>query len=44
MYAEAISVPEAIRKVLANDHVYMQAFVLGIANYTALAERIKPDI
>jgi hypothetical protein len=44
MYAEAISVPEAIRKVLANDHVYMQALVLGIANYTALAERIKPDI
>jgi hypothetical protein len=44
MYAEAISVPEAIRKVLANDHVYMQALVLGIANYTALAERIKPEI
>jgi hypothetical protein len=44
MYAEVISVPEAIRKVLANDHVYMQALVLGIANYTALAERIKPDI
>jgi hypothetical protein len=44
MYAEAISVPEAVRKVLANDHVYMQALVLGIANYTALAERIKPDI
>ncbi|MDQ5842201.1 MAG: hypothetical protein M3286_01805 [Thermoproteota archaeon] len=44
MYAEALSVPEAIRKVLVNDHVYMQALVLGIANYTALAERIKPDI
>ena len=44
MYSEIISVPEAIRKILANDHVYMQALVLGIANYTALAERIKPDI
>src|SRR5919107_646566 len=44
MYSEAISVPEAIRKVVANDHVYMQALVLGIANYTALAERIKPEI
>ena len=44
MYSEAISVPEAIRKVLANDHVYMQALMLGIANYTALAERIKPEI
>ena len=39
-----MSVPEAIRKVVANDHVYMQALVLGIANYTALAERIKPEI
>lgn len=44
MYSETISVPEAIRKVVANDHVYMQALVLGIANYTALAERIKPEI
>jgi hypothetical protein len=44
MYSETVSVPEAIRKLLANDHVYMQALVLGIANYTALAERIKPDI
>jgi hypothetical protein len=44
MYAEALSVPEAIRKILANDYVYMQALTLGIANYTALAERIKPDI
>jgi hypothetical protein len=44
MYAEALSVPEAIRKILANDYVYMQALTLGIANYTALAERIKADI
>ena len=44
MYSETVSVPEAIRKILANDHVYMQALVLGIANYTALADRIKPDI
>ncbi|HZA47418.1 MAG TPA: hypothetical protein VE521_00660 [Nitrososphaera sp.] len=39
-----MSVPEAIRKILTNDHVYMQSLALGIANYTALAERIKPDI
>lgn len=44
MYYEAISVPEAIRRVLTNDHVYMQALTLGIANYTALAERIRPEI
>ena len=44
MYSETVSVPEAIRKILTYDHVYMQALALGIANYTALAERIKPDI
>jgi hypothetical protein len=44
MYSEATSVPDAIRKVLGSDHVYMQALALGIANYTALAERIKPEI
>ena len=44
MYCEATSVPAAIRKVLGSDHVYMQALALGIANYTALAERIKPEI
>jgi hypothetical protein len=44
MFSDAVSVPEAIRKILANDHVYMQALMLGIANYTSLAERIKPDI
>jgi hypothetical protein len=44
MYSQATSVPDAIRKVLGSDHVYMQALALGIANYTALAERIKPEI
>ena len=44
MYTDALSVPEATRKILANDYVYMQALTLGIANYTALAERIKPGI
>lgn len=44
MYSEVLTVPEAIRKVLVNDHVYMQALVLGIANYTALSERIKPEV
>src|SRR5919106_1993335 len=44
MYTDALSVPEATRKILANDYVYMQALTLGIAHYTALAERIKPDI
>lgn len=44
MYSEAISVPEAIRRVLASNHVYLQALEAGIANYTALAEKIKLDV
>lgn len=44
MYRQATSVPEAIRDVLSGNHVYVQALQLGIANYTSLAERIKPDI
>jgi hypothetical protein len=41
---QSISVPDAIREVLASNHVYLQALKSGIANYTALAEKIKPDI
>jgi hypothetical protein len=39
-----MSVPEAVRQVLANNNVYLQAIEHGIANYTALAEKIKPEI
>lgn len=44
MYTEIVSVPAAIREVLAGNYVYMQALQSGIANYTSLAEKIKPDI
>src|ERR671923_1080054 len=44
MYPHTLSVPDAIREVLANNAVYREALELGIANYTALAEKIKPDI
>jgi hypothetical protein len=44
MYSQALSVPDAMREVLANNSVYREALELGIANYTALAEKIKPDI
>ncbi len=44
MYPQALSVPDAMREVLANNTVYREALELGIANYTALAERMKPDI
>jgi hypothetical protein len=44
MYSHALSVPDAMREVLASNNVYREALELGITNYTALAEKIKPDI
>ena len=43
MYSQALSVPEAVREIIANNNIYLQALEIGIANYTALAEKIKPD-
>jgi len=39
-----MSVPEAIRKILASNHIYLQALEAGIANYTALAEKIRSEV
>jgi hypothetical protein len=44
MYSHVLSVPDAVRGILANNNMYFQALELGIANYTALAEKIKPEI
>ena len=33
-----------LREVLGNNNIYLEALQLGIANYTALAEKIKPEI
>ncbi|HEU4823764.1 MAG TPA: hypothetical protein VFS97_10105 [Nitrososphaeraceae archaeon] len=44
MYPQALSVPDALREVLGNNNVYLEALQLGIANYTALAEKIQPEI
>jgi hypothetical protein len=44
MYPQALSVPDAMREIFANNNIYREALELGIANYTALAEKIKPDI
>jgi hypothetical protein len=44
MFSQVLAVPEAVRTVLANSNIYLQTLELGIANYTALAGRIKPDI
>lgn len=44
MYSGSISVPRAIRIVLSSNNLYLQALLSGIANYTALAQKIKPDV
>ena len=48
MYARGLdhhqSVPQAIKTILASNELYLQALVTKIANYTALAQRIKPEI
>ena len=44
MYRTAASVPQAIREVLSSNGLYLQALKSGIANYTALAQRIKSDV
>lgn len=44
MYRMTASVPNAIREVLSSNTLYLQALKSGIANYTALAQRIKPDV
>jgi hypothetical protein len=44
MYKTSASVPQAIREVLSSNGLYLQALKSGIANYTALAQRIKSDV
>ena len=44
MYSNSLSVPDAVKQILTNNSIYMQALELGIANYTALAARIRKDI
>ena len=38
------SVPQAIRTILNSNNLYFQALISGIANYTALARKIKPAV
>src|SRR5919107_2467894 len=44
MFSSPVSVPFAIREVLSSNPLYFQAIQLGIANYTALAQRIRPEV
>jgi hypothetical protein len=39
-----LSVPQAVRTVLTSNNLYFQALSSGIANYTALAQKIKTEV
>jgi hypothetical protein len=39
-----LSVPQAVRTILASNNLYFQALSSGIANYTALAQKIKTQV
>ncbi len=40
----SMTITQAIRHVLSANEIYFHALQFGIANYTALAERIKPEV
>ena len=44
MLSRTRSVPQAVMEILSSNNLYLQALQSGIANYTALAQRIKPEI
>ena len=46
MYTDisSLSVPQAIRELLHSNNLYLQALRSGIANYTALAHKMKVDV
>jgi hypothetical protein len=44
MYSNIPSLSRAIRDILFSNSIYINSLKLGIANYTALAIKIKPEI
>jgi hypothetical protein len=44
MYVAARFVSQAVREVLASNNMYQEILESGIANLTAMAERIKPEV
>ena len=44
MFSRTVSVPQAIKEILSSNNLYLQALLSGIANYTALAQKIKPEV
>ena len=44
MYASQFPVTHAVREVLTSNRLYFEVLQAGIANFTALAEKIKPEV
>lgn len=44
MYPAARSVSQAVREVLASNSMYREILESGVANLTAMAQRIKPQV
>jgi predicted RecB family nuclease len=44
MYLNTLPVTQAVRQVLVRNRVYSQVLEMGIANLTALAQHIKPEV
>ena len=44
MFSHTVSVPQAIKEILSSNNLYLHALLSGIANYTALAQKIKPEV
>ena len=44
MYLNTLPVTQAVRQVLVKNRVYSQVLEMGIANLTALAQHIKPEV
>ena len=44
MLSRTVSVPQTVKEILPSNNLYFQALLSGIANYTALAQKIKPEI
>lgn len=44
MYSNIPSVSKVIKDILFSNSIYLNSLKLGIANYTALAIKIKPEV
>lgn len=44
MYVRDISVPQAVKEIILSNDLYLKAVKSGIANYTAIANKIQSDV